>query len=60
MVPLVGESSSITRLAWRLDILQYYLQEQIILRMVSDYNLALNITEAVLDKNTHEPEYFDL
>jgi hypothetical protein len=60
MGSFIYESSSITRLRVRLYIPQSYLQEPIISQMISRYKLAVNITGAVLDKNTNHQGCFDL
>jgi L-aspartate semialdehyde sulfurtransferase ferredoxin len=60
MVVFVGKRNNITRIRVRLYIPQDYLQEPIISRMISSYNLTVNITGAKLDKKTHNQGCFDL
>jgi ABC-type methionine transport system ATPase subunit len=60
MISLMSKHGSMTKLRVRLYIPQSYWQEPIISQIISRFNLTVNITGAVLEKNTNLPGCFDL
>lgn len=53
-------ASSVTQIRLRVHIPPYYQQEPVIYRLIYNYALVVNITGAMLEKNTAEQGYFDL
>lgn len=52
--------SSVNQIRLRVHIPPSYQQEPVIYRLIYDYGLVVNITGAMLGKNTAEQGYFDL
>ncbi|MCC5632130.1 NIL domain-containing protein [Nostoc sphaeroides] len=60
MISFINQSSSMNQLRVRLYIPQSYWQEPIISRIISCFQVTVNITGAELEKNTNIPGRFDL
>ncbi|NMF63836.1 hypothetical protein DP113_12460 [Brasilonema octagenarum UFV-E1] len=60
MITAVFKSSSITKIRLRLQIPGHYQQEPVISRLIAIYGLVVNITGAMLGKQTNGEGCFDL
>ncbi|MGH8002941.1 MAG: NIL domain-containing protein [Brasilonema sp.] len=60
MIAPAFKSSSITKIRLRLHIPGHYQQEPVISRLIAIHGLVVNITGAMLEKNTNGEGRFDL
>jgi len=55
-----NRNPSVIRIRLQLSIPYYYAQTPILSRLVSQYNLGVNILAAKLESNRHDPGIFDI
>ena len=60
LISPVRQKNNITQIRLRLHIPQRYQQEPVIYQLIYTHNLVVNISKAMLGKNTDGHGYFDL